>query len=221
MRPPPRSTGRKRLPVSSRSSPKRGQTGQARWTAQTEQGVAKLHAFGPTEGFRGRPLKVPQSEDQAPPIGQPDDPAFMFIDPYLRTGYRQKYMLSVNGGLEDLSYFISGSWGNEEGVLPEDYLNKATVRGNFTASPLDNLTLDLEYVLFQDRNRPDSSWAERPGYRPQHVPTPEELPRDHGPGGGEQALRVRELREDRPSHHGDDGYLCAVSGAHRALHRRV
>lgn len=121
---------------------KRGRTGQARWTAETEQGFAKLHAFGPTEDFRGRPLKVPPNEDTAPPIGVPDDPSHMFLDPYLRTGYRQKYRLSVNGGIEDLSYFLSGSWGNEEGVLPEDYLTKTTVRGNFTATPLENLTLD-------------------------------------------------------------------------------
>lgn len=121
---------------------KRGRTGKARWTAETEQGFAKLHAFGPTEDFRGRPLKVPPTEDQAPPLGVPDDPSFMFLDPYLRTGYRQKYSLSVTGGVEDLSYFISGSWSKEEGVLPEDYLTRATVRGNFTASPLENVVLD-------------------------------------------------------------------------------
>jgi len=121
---------------------KRGRTGQARWTAQTDQGFTKLHAFGPTEGFRGRPLKTPTSEDQAPPIGVPDDPSYMYMDPYLRTGYRQKYLLSVNGGIQDLSYYVSGSWSREEGVLPEDYLRKATVRGNFSARPLENLTLD-------------------------------------------------------------------------------
>ncbi len=121
---------------------KRGQTGRARWTAQTDQGFSKLHAFGPTEDFRGRPIKVPPDEDEAPPYGVPDDPSYMFIDPYLRTGYRQKYLLSVSGGLEDLSYFVSGTWSNEEGVLPEDNLAKVTVRGNFSASPLDNLVLD-------------------------------------------------------------------------------
>jgi TonB-linked SusC/RagA family outer membrane protein len=121
---------------------KRGQTGEARWTGQIDQGFAKLHAFGPTEGFRGEALRVPPNEDQAPPIGEPDDPAFMFIDPYLRTAYRQKYSLSVSGGIEDLSYFLSGTWNDAEGVLPLDEEEKLSVRGNFSATPLDGLTLD-------------------------------------------------------------------------------
>jgi TonB-dependent SusC/RagA subfamily outer membrane receptor len=120
---------------------KRGRVGKARWALETEQGMARLGAFGPTEDFRGRPIVVPASEDQAPPMGVPDDPAYMFIDPYLRKAYRAKYGLSVSGGVEDLSYYISGTYTDAEGVLPNDLEEKTSVRGNFTASPIRNLQL--------------------------------------------------------------------------------
>jgi len=120
---------------------KRGQPGQARWTVESEQGFSKLNAFGPTEDFRGRPLVSPASEDQVAPFGVADDPSYMFIDPYLRTAYRAKYGLSVSGGIEDLSYFLSGTYTNQEGVLPNDLEKKASFRGNFQSSPIQNLVL--------------------------------------------------------------------------------
>jgi TonB-linked SusC/RagA family outer membrane protein len=120
---------------------KRGQPGAARWTVESEQGFAKLGKFGPTEDFRGRPIVVPASEDEVAPLGVPDDPSYMFIDPYLRTAYRAKYGLSVSGGVEDLSYFISSSYIDEEGVLPDDMQKKVSIRGNFQASPIENLVL--------------------------------------------------------------------------------
>jgi TonB-linked SusC/RagA family outer membrane protein len=120
---------------------KRGRTGAARWTLETEQGFAKLGSFGPTEDFQGNAIVVPASEDQAPPMGVPDDPSYMFIDPYLRTAYRAKYGLSVSGGIEDLSYYISGTYTDTEGVLPNDVEERTSVRGNFTASPIRNLQL--------------------------------------------------------------------------------
>lgn len=120
---------------------KRGQPGAARWSLETEQGFAKLGAFGPTEDFQGDPIVAPASEDEVAPIGEPDDPSFMFIDPYLRTAYRAKYGLSVSGGVQDLSYFASGSYTSTEGVLPDDLEKKASIRANFQATPLTNLVM--------------------------------------------------------------------------------
>lgn len=120
---------------------KRGQPGAARWTMESEQGFAKVHEFGPTEDFRGRPLVAPPSEDEIAPFGEPDDPSYMFIEPYLRTAYRAKYGLSVSGGVEDLSYFVSGTYTNEEGVLPDDLSKRVSLRANLQATPLTNLAM--------------------------------------------------------------------------------
>ncbi|MDP2955819.1 MAG: TonB-dependent receptor [Longimicrobiales bacterium] len=120
---------------------KRGKPGAARWTLESEQGAAKLAKFGPTEDFRGRPITVPAFEDEVAPFGVPDDPSYMFIEPYLRTAYRAKYGMSVSGGVQDLSYFISGGYTDEEGVLPDDRSKRFSLRGNFQASPLTNLVL--------------------------------------------------------------------------------
>lgn len=111
---------------------RRGATGQARWTMQIDQGVNVLHQFGPTTGIRGEPLVVPPNED---------DPSYMFMDEYLRNGYRQGYALSVSGGMETVQYFLSGSFDQQEGVLPNDLETQTMVRGNLTFSPLENLQL--------------------------------------------------------------------------------
>ncbi|MCA9738573.1 MAG: SusC/RagA family TonB-linked outer membrane protein [Gemmatimonadota bacterium] len=143
---------------------KRGHTGQAQWTAQVETGVARNWAFGP-DLSNG----VPQSEagvDGNGMIESGGTPEFMYIDPWLRGNLpscdiatlkpnqpcdsglfsdwgalQQRYSLSVSGGGEALRYFMSGSWDNDEGVLPLDKEKKFTVRGNFTFNPIENLQL--------------------------------------------------------------------------------
>jgi len=52
---------------------------------------------------------------------------------------RQRYALSVSGGGEALGYFVSGSWEDNEGVLPNDREKKGSLRGNFTFTPLRSL----------------------------------------------------------------------------------
>lgn len=111
---------------------KRGHTGQARWTATIEQGLKYELPFG----FTG---ELPPSEPAALASGATSD--FLFIDPWLKTAWQQKYSLSVSGGGEAFQYFVSGSFENDEGVLPNDTEEKYVVRGNFTFSPFDELQL--------------------------------------------------------------------------------
>ncbi|GMV04955.1 MAG: SusC/RagA family TonB-linked outer membrane protein [Gemmatimonadota bacterium] len=112
---------------------KRGRTGQAQWTAQIDQGMARTLPFGPDPSTR------PPSEPAATEPGGTSD--YLFLNPWLRNAHKQKYSLSVSGGGQNLQYFVSGSFNNDEGVLPNDYEKKTVVRGNFTFSPMENLQI--------------------------------------------------------------------------------
>ena len=112
---------------------KRGHRGAPQWTASIEQGVANLRPFGVDPDLR------PSFEDAESAAGGTAD--YMFINPWLRNAWQQRYSLSVGGGGEDLQYFVSGAFEDDEGVLPNDEERKVNFRGNFTFSPADNLQL--------------------------------------------------------------------------------
>jgi len=112
---------------------KRGREGPPRWTMNIEQGVAYTLPFGVDASRR------PPSEPAATASGATSD--FMFFDPWLQTAHRQKYNLSVSGGTEDIQYFLSGSWVDNEGTLPNDAEEKVSIRGNLSFSPLEDLTV--------------------------------------------------------------------------------
>jgi TonB-dependent starch-binding outer membrane protein SusC len=115
---------------------KRGRTGATQWTFQTDQSWSVTPKFGPTRGFDGEPLVVPPNEVN--PYGTVD---YAYLDPWLRTGHRQKYSLSLDGGREDVKYFIAGSWNDGTGVLPLDEESQKSVRGNVTLTPHKALTV--------------------------------------------------------------------------------
>jgi len=131
---------------------KRGHTGSAQWTAQIDQGVAFERPFGPSVDV------CPPSELQKASAagvgtcqsasgGRPD---YLFIDPWLRNAHRQKYSMSVSGGGDALQYFVSGSWNDDQGVLPNDLEQKAVIRGNFTFTPVSNLRLQWNTSFTSD-----------------------------------------------------------------------
>ena len=135
---------------------KRGNVGDSRWTAQLEQGLARNLTFGPDPALR------PPSENPTSLSGGRSD--FLFINPWLRGhkpmcddpivvegqpcdsglfsdmgAHQQKFAMNVGGGAEDIQYFVSASFENDDGVLPNDNEKKLILRGNFTFSPLDEL----------------------------------------------------------------------------------
>ena len=64
---------------------KRGQTSGKRWTFQAEQSASQTPKYGPTKGFEGDALVIPDKEIN--PFGSVD---YLYLDPWLRTGYRNK-----------------------------------------------------------------------------------------------------------------------------------
>jgi TonB-dependent SusC/RagA subfamily outer membrane receptor len=106
---------------------KRGSSGSANWTFEMDQGLNFPRKFAP----------------EPEPYLRLD---YMIVDgkevDMLREGWRQKYALSVGGGSQVLQYFISGSLESEEGILPNDLREQASVRGNFRLQPSQKLTVD-------------------------------------------------------------------------------
>ncbi len=115
---------------------KRGASGNAAWTMSMDQGFNSLGHVGPASDPSG--LNMNDCTLQDPP-----DPSCPPSGTWLRRGYVQRYNLSVRGGAEQMSYFLSGNYGNELGALPNQGQNGFGARGNFTFSPRDNLSIQF------------------------------------------------------------------------------
>lgn len=138
---------------------KRGAAGSAAWSLSIDQGINNMGHVGPDKGVNPTGLFV---NDCTEFPGCPAD------GDWLETGHVQRYSLSVRGGTDQTNYFLSGSWGDERGVLqasPEGDLQGAqdwSLRGNFGFSPRENLNIRFNNS-FSHRNidwTPDGNNAE-------------------------------------------------------------
>jgi TonB-dependent starch-binding outer membrane protein SusC len=143
---------------------KSGHSGRPVWTFDGDQGFSRALSFGPdpSEAPPGDTIyscavivlgacngTMQQYRDSFPDrfAGLPTKgvsraggtSSYLFIDPWLRNGYRQRYSMSVGGGGEALRYFVSGTASDEDGVLPNDNEQRKVVRGNFQFTPVANL----------------------------------------------------------------------------------
>lgn len=97
---------------------KRGAGGRTSWEGETQQGFSKL---------------MPFSTEPEP---------YLYLDPWLKNGPQQQYSLQVRGGADALKYFMSGAVEDRKGVLPNESLDRQSVRGNFSFTPLNGLILE-------------------------------------------------------------------------------
>ena len=121
---------------------KRGSTGAPIWNVETSRRMNRA--------FRtGAMLPTQEQRDLFP---------YLRLEPYLRTGVRGIYNVSVRGGSEDLLYFMSVGHERGTGVTAQDTIRKTDVRGNFTFSPLPDVTLQFNsaYTLQWTRNTGDA-----------------------------------------------------------------
>ena len=154
---------------------KRGHSGRPTWTVEVDQGFSRALPFGP-DPSEAPPSDtiyscativagacqgtMQQYRDSFPSrfSGLPTKgvsraggtSSYMFIDPWLRNAYRQRYAVSVGGGGESLRYFVSGTMSDADGVLPNDNENKKVIRGNFSFTPLANLLFDWNTSYTKD-----------------------------------------------------------------------
>ncbi len=122
---------------------KKGVSGAARWTVTFEQGRQR---FGdpagrfPTNFFKNAAGEViPWNAWQ-----QESDSGRKFF----QTGRTQGYNVSVSGGREQMTYFVSGGYNDEDGIEPNNFGKGFSGRANLSFSPSNKIDVqtNLGYV---------------------------------------------------------------------------
>ena len=87
------------------------------------------------------------------PLIQPGEKTYDNVGNFLNTGIYQKHDVSASGGTGNFSGYGSASYSNNEGVVPNDYLNKIGVllKGSYTVSK--NLTINLMTNVTNNKSR--------------------------------------------------------------------
>ncbi|PYP41844.1 MAG: hypothetical protein DMD43_05000 [Gemmatimonadetes bacterium] len=122
---------------------KKGGSGAARWTASTEQGTVSFYnstgrmptnyrkdASGNIVAWNG----IQQEADSGRPV--------------FTTGRTQQYSAAVSGGANALSYYVSGTHSDDEGVEPNNYGKEFSGHANLSIAPSSTVDIvtSLNYV---------------------------------------------------------------------------
>ncbi len=143
---------------------KRGQAGTPQWNVSAAGGANVSSRWGaendPTELF----INCNKTEQMYGLIltGSKAGTRQYFVDPtcpsdgtWTRPGPLQQYDLSVAGGASKLTYFVSGNYGDVEGILPSQRSKDGGFRGNFSVFPMDQ----LQFQLTTAYTKRDTRWA--------------------------------------------------------------
>ncbi len=122
---------------------KRGTTGQPQWSFDVSQGSN----FWPTVSSTIRL-----------------DSTSLDVDKIRRSGYVQRYNGSVRGGVGGLNYFISGSAGDENGIVDTQGSKNWSATGNFGMQLLGGLDIQLTNSFTHRRTREIPDGNNRYGY---------------------------------------------------------
>jgi len=97
------------------------------------------------DGARGRPsgsFSVTTGSNFWPQLSDviTSHPTELDLNTVKRRGLKQRYAGSVRGGSDNLTYFISGSFSDEQGIVDTQYSEGWSVTGNFELEILEGLT---------------------------------------------------------------------------------
>lgn len=127
-----------------RITTKQGSEGRTVWNASVTSGVNNIGHFGPKDDnpaglflgeCRGENL-VNYAGERFQEANCPDSGS------WLQNGLVQRYNLNVSSGVDGFTYYLSGNFKSEEGVIHNGGLDNAGgLRGNFKFNPVDNVSL--------------------------------------------------------------------------------
>lgn len=131
---------------------KQGAEGVARWSASVTQGFNNMPKLGPDIDPTGLGLWDCEGIDPGCPSS----------GTYHKNGHIQRYNLSVRGGGQEMSYYISGKLNSEDGVFGPQGSENYGMRANFGFRPSNNLNLKFNssYTYKKTRWTPDGNNAE-------------------------------------------------------------
>jgi len=121
---------------------KRGRPGDARCTAENTGVFNNMGHVGPKDDPTGMFINKCRGSDLVTGAGvRFEDPTCPEDGSWLRNGPIQRYNLSVRGGTTDLSYFVSGFYSDEEGVLPTSGTTNGGFRTTLNFRPVASLSI--------------------------------------------------------------------------------
>jgi TonB-dependent SusC/RagA subfamily outer membrane receptor len=108
---------------------------------EASAGVIQIFTKRGARGARPRfTARITQSIDHVLPYGA-EGVDLIYMDPWIRNSHGQKYSLSAQGGLEDITYFVSASYADDKAPLPNDREESFTARGNMEVAISPELRL--------------------------------------------------------------------------------
>ena len=131
---------------------KRGAVGAPRWTAKIEQGFSSYPGdrIAPNAGFARTPEQAANLSNFYSRDIQPFQVFEVpFADRIFETGNTQSYSLSLNGGADALTYYLSGRYEREDGPLGGEDLGpvrdaNSKVQATFSATMTPTAKLQLQ-----------------------------------------------------------------------------
>lgn len=89
-----------------------------------------------------------------------------WIEEMTRPGFVQEYDGSVTGGTDKLSYFVSGNYFDQDGVVDQNYFTRLSGRANLNARVNDRLIIsnNLSISTYEQRGITDGTAWEAPFY---------------------------------------------------------
>jgi TonB-linked SusC/RagA family outer membrane protein len=123
---------------------KRGRSGPPVWSAEVGGGFTNMGHIGSSADPTGMWLNQCRGSNLVNGAGVVfEDPTCPASGSWLRNGPVQRYSLSVRGGTDQTSYYLSGSYGDEQGVLQNMASEDVGFRANFAFRPAESLDLSL------------------------------------------------------------------------------
>lgn len=144
---------------------KSGSTGPATITAKVEAGVMSLPGFASGEEFYDvgvgyRCQGFPESNCTPGEIVRVNvlrNDRERFGKTWFRNGATQLYSVNLRGGSEDVRYFFSGSWSDEEGVTNDSWMQQLNTRANIDWTPNDRLSVQFGLGIVWSNSRSNQS----------------------------------------------------------------
>ena len=123
---------------------KRGVNGKPRWNAEVAGGVNNMGHVGPDSDPNGLFVNRCRGETLVNTDGvRFEDPTCPASGSWLGNGAVQRYSLGVRGGTDDVSYYVSGNFADERGVLPTGGNRDGGFRTNLSFRPSSTLQFAL------------------------------------------------------------------------------
>ncbi len=127
---------------------KRGVAGAPAWNFSMEQGVSVMPHQGPSADVNPSGLFLNTCRDPGilnhatGEIGV-EEPGCPENNSWFRNAHHQVYNLSVRGGGETATYFVSGQYGDRKGVVDPQGADNYNVRANVSFQPVSGLDIRL------------------------------------------------------------------------------